>query len=191
MSASLLKMQEERAQSLFAMCDIKSLCDVTLVSDDGFTNAHKLILLKVFPELKYLLCTLCHDDHENITIIVPGVNKSDLKAAVKNLYLTADFIKLGYILGLDVDLLQDITEEHQVETATTKTLIEEKVTKTNTLNDTVNEAETLPVMPCASSELLNSQVSSDPVSFLSKDEKMMNCDQCEFQTGEQEKLLEH
>ena len=40
------------------MCDKNSFCDVTLVGDDGNVFAHKLILLKVFPELKYLLCAV-------------------------------------------------------------------------------------------------------------------------------------
>ena len=56
MSSAILEMQDERSKSLFAMCDINSLCEVTLVGDDGRMYANKLILLKVFPELRYLLC---------------------------------------------------------------------------------------------------------------------------------------
>ena len=104
MSSAVKEMHGTLDKSLYEMCEVKNLCDVTLVSDDGSTYAHKLVLMKVFPELKYLLCSLCHGEHEDITIILPGVVTDDIKDDLKNIYLFDDLGNLGNILGLNRDV---------------------------------------------------------------------------------------
>jgi len=58
---------------VFEACSNESLCDVTLVSDNGNVYAHKVILLREFSELRYLLCSLSHGNHERVTIVLDQV----------------------------------------------------------------------------------------------------------------------
>ena len=74
--------------------------DVHLVSQDGTAHhAHRLLLVALLPSLAPLLVSSCGGNHEEVTIILPEVGNTVVKAALEDLYTKGDPKKMANIFG--------------------------------------------------------------------------------------------
>ena len=74
--------------------------DVHLVSQDGTAHhAHRLLLVALLPSLAPLLAPSCGGNHEEVTIILPEVGNTVVKAALEDLYTKGDPKKMTNIFG--------------------------------------------------------------------------------------------
>ena len=75
--------------------------DVHLVSEDGTAHhAHRLLLVALLPFLAPLLASSSGGNHEEaVTIILPEVGNTVVKAALEDLYTKGDPKKMTNIFG--------------------------------------------------------------------------------------------
>ena len=178
---------------LLDLCNNSAICDVTLVCDDGKIFAHKVVLLNIFPDLRSLLCSKCHDDHNNLTLILPGVDKDSLQTALKNLYVSSDFVILGNILGFDDNIHPLVEKDSDAAESQNKNVIDTRKAKDAEL-DSTSKQENANVREIGESTIRPEITEADLFAFSHQtrlEKEMLNCDMCGFETIYEQDLLEH
>ena len=119
-------------QAFYNFCSFEDTSDMRLVGDDGIVNCHKIVILKVFPNISTILCSTCDESHDPITIIFPNVSVKVLKKARDDLYLFGDISAIETLFKaamevnseykIDIESLNDDTDSTDVECLNTNRL---------------------------------------------------------------------
>ena len=86
-------------QFLTSACMSRNDCDLKFILRDGVSVAHKIIILPVLADMSELFCNACIDNHEDIVIVLPDINKEHFDEARDFLYMFGDGSKIARILG--------------------------------------------------------------------------------------------
>ena len=79
-------------------------------------SVHKLLFLVNLPNFAKFLCDSC-DQHSEISVILPDIEKSDLQKGIKNLYSYGSVSDLEELLGLKKERNHEIDEEMRIDEA--------------------------------------------------------------------------
>ena len=86
-------------QYLTNACRSRNNCDLRFILRDGVSVAHKIIILPVLADMSEVFCNACIDNHEEIVIVLPDINKEHFDEARDFLYMFGDGSKIARILG--------------------------------------------------------------------------------------------
>ena len=92
------------------------LTDLHLICQDGTVSVHKLLFLVNLPNFAKYLCDSC-DQHSEISVILPDIEKSDLQKGIKNLYSYGSVSDLEELLGLKKERNHEIDKEMKTDEA--------------------------------------------------------------------------
>ena len=101
-------------QAFYSFCDSEDTSDLKLVGKDGFWNCHKLIVLKVFPQLQDLFCKHVLNNHETPVIIFPDVGQSFIKKARDDLYLFSDIENMKTLLQITPAIEEFVLKDEEI-----------------------------------------------------------------------------
>ena len=86
-------------QYLTRACRASNDYDLKFILRDGVSVAHKIIILPVLADMSEVFCNACIDSHEELTIVLPDINKEQFDEARDFLYMFGDGSKIYQILG--------------------------------------------------------------------------------------------